>query len=98
MNSTPELATASGQVVDIFNARIFPGTIHISDGRISKIEPTASAVLSAVPGRGRNLLKITGRWLTDIWAPRSTSWMSSNRLKKLLIAPWSWIRNKAMLV
>jgi adenine deaminase len=43
VNSTSELTQASGQIVDIFNTRVFPGTVHISGGRISKIEETASA-------------------------------------------------------
>ncbi len=39
----PTISTAYGQVVDILNQRIFPGTVHIANGRISKIEGTSSA-------------------------------------------------------
>ncbi|HEY2761152.1 MAG TPA: amidohydrolase family protein, partial [Pirellulales bacterium] len=43
MNSLPEIAIASGQIVDCFAQRIFPGTVHIANGRIIRIEETASA-------------------------------------------------------
>ena len=42
----PELqsiTTVSGQIVDIINGRIFPGVVHIANGRIAKIEETATA-------------------------------------------------------
>jgi adenine deaminase len=43
VNSRTELKSASGQIVDIFKGRIFPGTVHISNERIERIEETASA-------------------------------------------------------
>ena len=43
MPSTNKISTASGQIVDIIGQRIFPGTVHVANGRIARIEPTASA-------------------------------------------------------
>ncbi len=41
--SIPIISTASGQVVDILRQRVFPGTLHVANGRITKIEETAAA-------------------------------------------------------
>ncbi|MCC7087038.1 MAG: adenine deaminase [Pirellulales bacterium] len=52
MNSHgPTITTVSGQLVDIFNQKIFPGTVHLVGGRISRIEESASAPESLIlPG------------------------------------------------
>jgi adenine deaminase len=34
------ISTISGQIIDVLNRRIFPGTIHIEGGRIKRIEET----------------------------------------------------------
>jgi adenine deaminase len=39
----PTITSASGQIVDILNQEIFPGTVHIVGGRIARVEETASA-------------------------------------------------------
>ncbi len=41
--SIPSISTASGQVVDILRQRVFPGVVHVANGRITKIEETAAA-------------------------------------------------------
>jgi adenine deaminase len=41
--SLPAISTASGQIVDIFGQRTYPGVVHITDGRITKIDPTTTA-------------------------------------------------------
>jgi adenine deaminase len=43
MPDSTTISSASGQIVDILNQRIFPGTVHIAGGRISRIEETSSA-------------------------------------------------------
>ena len=43
MQELPSITTASGQIVDIIGQRIFPGRVHIANGRITKIEETATA-------------------------------------------------------
>ena len=43
LKSLPIIASASGQIVDVIGQRIFPGIVHIANGRITKIEETASA-------------------------------------------------------
>src|SRR5262245_55721300 len=37
------ITTASGQIVDILNQKIFPGTVHIAGGRIARVEETTAA-------------------------------------------------------
>jgi adenine deaminase len=37
------ISAASGQIVDVLGQRVFPGTVHVSSGRIEKIEETPSA-------------------------------------------------------
>jgi adenine deaminase len=37
------LSSASGQIVDVLNQRVYSGTVHIAGGRITKIEETALA-------------------------------------------------------
>lgn len=39
----PTITTVSGQIVDILNQRIVPGTLHIAGGRIVRVEEAASA-------------------------------------------------------
>ncbi len=47
----PSIATISGQIVDILNQRIFPGTVHIAGGRIARVEETATAPVTFIlPG------------------------------------------------
>jgi adenine deaminase len=43
LQELPKIATASGQIVDVIGQRIYPGTVHIANGRITKIEETVSA-------------------------------------------------------
>ena len=43
MSSQPDISSASGQIVDIFAQRTYPGIVQITDGRIAKVEATASA-------------------------------------------------------
>lgn len=43
LKSLPTIASASGQIVDVIGQRVFPGVVHIADGRITKIEETDSA-------------------------------------------------------
>ncbi|HTQ37540.1 MAG TPA: adenine deaminase [Pirellulales bacterium] len=40
---TARITSATGQIVDILGHRIFPGTVHIANGRITRIEETANA-------------------------------------------------------
>ncbi|HEY2827229.1 MAG TPA: adenine deaminase, partial [Pirellulales bacterium] len=43
MQELPSITTASGQIVDVIGQRIFPGTVHIANGRITRIEETPTA-------------------------------------------------------
>jgi adenine deaminase len=43
MPTESTVTSVSGQIVDIFRQRIFPGTIHVAGGRIARVEETASA-------------------------------------------------------
>jgi adenine deaminase len=42
LQDLPSITTASGQIVDVIGQRIFPGTVHIANGRVALIEETAS--------------------------------------------------------
>jgi adenine deaminase len=37
-----QISSVSGQIVDVPGQRVFPGTVHISNGRIARLEETAS--------------------------------------------------------
>jgi len=43
VNTLPTTSTVPGQIVDIFAQRIYPGIVHVANGRITKVEETASA-------------------------------------------------------
>ncbi len=43
MNPLPSIHSASGQIVDVIGQRVFPGTVHIVNGRVQRIEETATA-------------------------------------------------------
>jgi adenine deaminase len=38
-----QISSVSGQIVDVPGQRVFPGAVHISNGRIARLEETASA-------------------------------------------------------
>jgi adenine deaminase len=43
LSSLPRIDSVSGQIVDPIGQRIYPGTVHIVNGRISRIEETSAA-------------------------------------------------------
>ena len=43
MSTETRITTAAGQIVDVLGQRVFPGTVHIANGRIARIEETATA-------------------------------------------------------
>ncbi len=43
LQELPTITSASGQIVDVIGQRIYSGTVHVVNGRIAKIDETASA-------------------------------------------------------
>jgi adenine deaminase len=43
LSPLPLIGSASGQIVDPISQRIYPGVVHVANGRISRIEETSTA-------------------------------------------------------